>query len=51
MQKLVQHAYEMKEIDGGEQVDRLIGSNDTLAVVGGLNFVGLHLWLILWVVC
>lgn len=41
----------MKEIDGMEQVEALIGSSDTLAIVGGLNFVGLHLWLILWVVC
>lgn len=41
----------MKEIDGGEQVEGLIGSNDMLAAVGGLTFVGLRLWLILWVVC
>lgn len=51
MQKLVQHAYEMNEMDGGEQVDGLMGCNDMRAVVGGLNFVGLHLWLTLWVVC
>lgn len=51
VQKLVQHAYEMKDIDGGAQVGGLIGSGGSLAVVGGLNFVGLHVWLILWVVC
>lgn len=51
MQKLVQHAYEMKEIDGGAQVGGLTGSSGALAVLGGPNFAGLHWWLILWVVC